>query len=721
MKRLLLVGAIICFSANVSHGVEYWAKTFGGSFYDGASAIQQTTDGGYIVGGTASRFFGTNDNDYWILKLDSSGSVEWEKIYGGFYSDSLSSIQQTSDAGYIVAGYAISFCYGGWILKLDDMGSISWQKSFCEGRAYSIKQTDDDGDELKDDGYIISGDTNAHGAVYNDFWIIKLATNGEVSWQKRYGNGNGNDHIYSVHQINDGTYVVVGSTQPDISKIYEDFWILNLDSNGNILSQKTYKEGDINIPYSIDKTRDGGYIVAGSAEYRGLGDKYIWVIKFDANNNISWQKTYGGSGETVFDSASSIQQTTDDGYILAGKTFVSTGNYNICIIKLDGNGNITWQKIYGDNRDWSAKSIQQTSDGDFIVAGITPSDYMDRLSDLLLMKLNNYGVVLNCSLMGTINTSAYDTIAVGKNTSAIVQDTSVNPSNTEISPLDTSAIISTVCSWAEPDADEDGIPDDSDNCPDIANGPDLGTCVNIATGKVGLTCTNDGECNTGESCSLDQEDRDHDGAGDACDSDVMCKGNFDFDKDVDGTDAFVFKTHFGRSTLLNPCPPDGPAPVEKTGQTTPQADYDDGYYQRGVALPSPRFKDNGNGTVTDNKTGIIWLKNANCFGQKSWDQALSDCSDLNSGECGLADGSSAGDWRLPNLNEMLSLIDWSRDWPPLPIDHPFENVMTDYYWTSTHSAYQGNDLSWRIWLVSGYINDVIKTDLYHVWPVRGGH
>ena len=136
----------------------------------------------------------------------------------------------------------------------------------------------------------------------------------------------------------------------------------------------------------------------------------------------------------------------------------------------------------------------------------------------------------------------------------------------------------------------------------------------------------------------------------------MCKGNFDFDKDVDGTDASLFKKHFGRGAFQNPCPPDGPAPVEKNGQTTSQADYDDGYYQRGVdvPLPKPRFSDNGNGTVTDNITGLIWLKNANCFGSRTWNHALADANGLNSGDCGLTDGSSAGDWRLPNYNELFS-------------------------------------------------------------------
>jgi len=513
------------------------------------------------------------------------------------------------------------------------------------------------------------------------------------------------------------------------TKIYEDFWILKLNGNGNILSQKTYKEGDINRPYAIDQTIDGGYIVVGEADYMGSGDKYIWALKFDTNDNIVWQKTYRRSGDTIRDSASSVQQTTDNGYILAGNAFISSGNHNIWIIKLESNGNISWQKTYGDNRDWySAKaSIQQISDGGYLVACDTPSDSTPNLSDLLVMKLNSIGEIPNCSMMGTINASTYDTIVVGQNTSAIVEDTSVIPSDTDVESLDTSAIISTICLGVEPDVDEDGIPDDSDNCPDIPNGPDLGTCVNNANGAVGLTCTNNGECNTGEYCSLNQEDRDNDGAGDACDSDVMCKGNFDYDKDVDGTDAFVFKKHFGRSTFNNPCPPDGPAPVEKSGQTTSQADYDDGYYQRGVdvPLPKPRFSDNGNGTVTDNLTGLIWLKNGNCFGVRSWGDALSVCSGLASGSCDLTDGSSAGDWRLPNRKELESVLDFGRYNPALPSGHPFVNVQSSYvqpiyYWSSTTDA-DHIDIAWSVDMGYSDVSWDSKASVFFVWPVRGGH
>ena len=163
----------------------------------------------------------------------------------------------------------------------------------------------------------------------------------------------------------------------------------------------------------------------------------------------------------------------------------------------------------------------------------------------------------------------------------------------------------------------------------------------------------------------------------------FCEGNFNYDDDVDGSDAFTFKTDFGRSLLKNPCPPDGPAPVEKTGQTSSYNLGDDGDLEKGVAWPNPRFTDNGDGTVTDNLTGLIWLRDANCSvfnAPRSWEDALNIIvPQLEDGFCQLMDGSIPGDWRLPSVKELQSLIDFGEANPPLPSGHPFTNVLITTY------------------------------------------
>lgn len=210
--------------------------------------------------------------------------------------------------------------------------------------------------------------------------------------------------------------------------------------------------------------------------------------------------------------------------------------------------------------------------------------------------------------------------------------------------------------------------------------------------------------------------------------DPFCKSDSNYDGKVNLADLVTIKSEFMRSD----CPSDGPAPVAKTWQTTIHANYDDGYYQQGVAYPTPRFQDNGNGTVTDKLTGLIWLKNADCFGARTWDQAISDCNGLNSGECGLTDGSISGDWRLPSVKELYSLCDLDYFDPPLPntvgtgkwtAGDPFTDVRFLYYWSSSTCSFH-NGSAFGVNMGAGYVGYILKEvpnyDSY-VWPVRGGH
>ena len=224
----------------------------------------------------------------------------------------------------------------------------------------------------------------------------------------------------------------------------------------------------------------------------------------------------------------------------------------------------------------------------------------------------------------------------------------------------------------------------------------------------------------------------------------FCKGNFNYDDNVDGSDAFIFKTHFGRGEYNNPCPSDGPAPVPKTGQTfCTNSDGDpvaceltgqDGEHQRGIEWPNPRFTNNADGTVTDNLTGLIWLRDANCAlfdGPRRWSDALNIIiPQLEDGYCGLADGSSPGDWRLPNKRELLSLVHDGYYNPALPNTagtgqhwegDPFINVqLIDGYWSSTTCAADFMEVR-GVWMSNGNLVCASKGALGSIWPVRGGH
>ena len=396
-----------------------WTHSFGGSNSDYAYSIQQTSDGGYIVAGYTCSF-GAGSDDFWVLRLDSSGSVDWQKTYSGAGVDYAFSIQQTSDGGYIIAGFTYSFGAGYsdfWVLKLDSSGNITWQKTYG-GTSYdyaeSIQQT-------SDGGYIVAGRTYSFGAGYVDIWVLKLDSSGNVSWQKTYG-GSGYDEAYSIKQTSDGGYVVAGYTD-SFGAGSDDIWVLKLDSSGSVIWQKTYGGPSDDEARSIQQTSDGGYIVAGHTHSFGAGSYDFWVLKLDSSGNISWQKTYGG---TSYDFAYSIQQTSDGDYIVAGEE-ASFGESStaIWVLKLDSSGNVIWQKTYGGSSGDGARSIQQTSDGGYIVAGITYS-FGAGLGDFWVLKLNSQGISCN----------------IRENTSIAPASTSITPATSTATETATSVVAS---------------------------------------------------------------------------------------------------------------------------------------------------------------------------------------------------------------------------------------------------------------------------------------
>ena len=405
MKRLLLLSILLITGFSIGQvPVIEWQKSLGGTGFDYASSIQETSDGGYIVAGRST----SNDGDvtgnhggydFWVVKLDINGNITWQKSLGGSNVDYAFSIQETSDNGYIVAGRSssndgdVTGNHGSddfWIVKLDINGNFTWQKSLGgsnQDYANSIQQT-------TDGGYIITGFsesnngdvTGNHGLV--DFWIVKLDINGNITWQKSLG-GSNDDRANSIQETSDGGYIVAGrssSNDGDVTGNHgsDDFWIVKLDINGNITWEKSLGGTGTESALSIQQTLDGGYIVAGRSTSNdgdltgNYGGYDIWIVKLDINANITWQKSLGGTGAEY---ANSIQETSDGGYIVAGYSqsndgdvTANNGSFDFWIIKLDVNGNITWEKSLGGSDFDSAHSIHQTTDGGYIVAGSSLSN-----------------------------------------------------------------------------------------------------------------------------------------------------------------------------------------------------------------------------------------------------------------------------------------------------------------------------------------------------------
>jgi len=361
-----------------------WFKHYGGSSSDICYSIQKTSDGGYIVAGdTKSYTYGMSD--FAIYKLNSSGSKVWFKHYGGGNDDIARSVQQTSDGGYVVAGYTQSYTYGQddfSIYKLNSNGNKAWFKHYGgtnNDRGFSIQQT-------SDGGYIVAGYTTSYTYGGYDFAIYKLNSSGNKVWFKHYG-GITDDYGFSVKQTSDGGYIVTGGTK---SFTYGnlDVAIYKLDSNGNKQWFKHY--GGITDDYglSVKQTSDGSYVIAGYTLSYTYGSHDFAIYKLDSNGNKIWFKHYGGTGT---DDAYSIQQTSDGGYIVAGYTTSYTyGSVDFSIYRLNNSGNKIWFKHYGGTAWDRGYSIQQTSDGGYIVAGETQS-YTHGSSDFAIYKLDSNG------------------------------------------------------------------------------------------------------------------------------------------------------------------------------------------------------------------------------------------------------------------------------------------------------------------------------------------
>jgi hypothetical protein len=261
---------------------------------------------------------------------------------------------------------------------------------------YSVQQTNDG-------GYIVVGSTESYGFGKNDVYMIKIYFDGYKAWEKTFG-GEGNDVGYSVQQTNDRGYIVVGTTY-SYGAGGSDVYLVKTDASGNAVWQKTFGGEGNDSGDSVQQTTDGGYIIAGSTD----GDVYL--IKTGAVGNIVWQKTIGGGDD---DHGYSVHQTTDGGYIIAGYNYSTDLNNDVYLIKSDASGSVVWQKTFGG--DWfdEGYSVQQTSDGGYIIAGSTyfyDKDMVDGNSILsLINKLIDMQIVIDVDVY-LVKTDAYGNIA----------------------------------------------------------------------------------------------------------------------------------------------------------------------------------------------------------------------------------------------------------------------------------------------------------------------
>ena len=361
-----------------------WERTYGGSENDLGWSVAQTTDGGYIVAGR-TRSFGAGSWDVYLVKTSPLGDTIWTRTYGGSDDDYGYSVAQTTDGGYIVAGMTNSFGADGsdvFLVKTDAAGDTLWTRTYgesSEDNGRSIAQT-------SDGGYIVAGETGCFATHSNDVYIVKTNAAGDTLWTRTYG-GSDWDYGRSVAQTTDGGYIVTGWTS-SFGAGGPDVYVLKLSSSGDTVWTRTYGGSDSDVGSSVTQTSDGGYIVTGWTASFGAGYSDFYLVKTDFEGDTLWTRTYGGSDR---DYGESVAQTSDGGYIVAGKTeSFGAGSYDFYLVKTDALGDTIWTRTYGGSGYDEARSVSQTPDGGYIVAGRTRSfgagDY-----DVYLIKTDSLG------------------------------------------------------------------------------------------------------------------------------------------------------------------------------------------------------------------------------------------------------------------------------------------------------------------------------------------
>jgi hypothetical protein len=259
-----------------SLGTQQWSKTFGGAQDDEGYSVQLTSDGGYIIGGVTSSS-GAGSRDMLLIKTDSDGNLIWQKTHGGMSSDGAWFVQNTSDGGYVLAGWTLSYGPGfignAWLVKTDSLGNQQWNKFFGGSdvdRGYCVQQT-------TDGGFILTGYTASFGAGLDDMLLVKTDSLGNQEWLKTFG-GTGRDYGQSVQQTLDGGYIVVGYTL-SYGAGGDDLWLVKADINGNQEWNITYGGSSSDVGYCITETSDGGYIITGHTLSFGAGVHDVWLIK----------------------------------------------------------------------------------------------------------------------------------------------------------------------------------------------------------------------------------------------------------------------------------------------------------------------------------------------------------------------------------------------------------------------------------------------------------
>lgn len=310
-----------------SKNILEWQKTFGGSQEDRAAGIIQTRDTGFaVLGFSKSSDLDVSVNggaqDFWLIKLSNSGNLLWEKSFGFSGADYGTTLLETKDGGFLITGVLDVSASGGegnskltaarhaggdyWTIKTNNVGTVQWSRFF----GGSLSELPLGIVETADNNFIIAGSSDStdfnvknNKGTY-DFWLIKISSNGNLIWEKSFG-GSNIDEARAITATNDGNFIVVGDTRSsdvDVSNNNgaADVWIIKFTTDGNLIWEKTIGGSSFDVARSVSKTKDNGFIIAGSSRsldngFENKGQNDALILKIDQNGKLLWKKTIGGS------------------------------------------------------------------------------------------------------------------------------------------------------------------------------------------------------------------------------------------------------------------------------------------------------------------------------------------------------------------------------------------------------------------------------------------
>ena len=326
-----------------------WSKSLGGVETDKCNCVHQTSDGGYILAGY-TKSFGNGQEDFWLVKTDADGDSLWSRSFGGVSMDICEAVEHTLDGGYILAG--VTNQYYGWLVKTDSLGNLEWNHNYGSGWFYDVVLNEDG-------GFTVAG---ASLGSTNDFWLIKTDQEGNVEWENLYGTSS-TEMCYSLDETFDGGYILSGVKGGSI------MLLIKTDENGDSLWSKEYQRENSDWGESVIQFSDGGYVVAGRSYYSFIpGNSDIWLIKTDENGDSLWSRLYGGD---YYEYCGEVFETQDNCIVVAGVyySYWTTGEF--WIQKTDSNGDSLWSLELGDINYEECNSAFQIADGSYVLGGYT--------------------------------------------------------------------------------------------------------------------------------------------------------------------------------------------------------------------------------------------------------------------------------------------------------------------------------------------------------------